>query len=148
MVPVVALVERGGEARSKHVARVTAKELQGSIHDHVDPKARVMTDEFASYRTLSRSFDHSMVAHRQREYVRGDIHTNTVEGPLRDFETQCGVSTMLATTSTPPICIATWRSSTFAIVLRGVSDAQRTTAALAAAEGKRLKYREPIGESR
>ena len=49
---VFTLVERDGDARSMHVARVTADELKGAIREHVEQDARIMTDEFGSYRGL------------------------------------------------------------------------------------------------
>ena len=63
------------------VYRVTADTLQAMIKAHVDPAARIMTDEFSSYRGLAKSFaGHETVAHTKKEYVRGDVSTNTVEG--------------------------------------------------------------------
>jgi len=53
---VVTLAERGGRARSFHVARVTGAELKGAIRRHVNPTARLMTDNFASYRGLDAEY--------------------------------------------------------------------------------------------
>src|SRR4051794_30038573 len=63
-VPVVALVQRDGVARSMRVARVTSDELQGAVRDHVAREARVITDAFMSYRGLSRDFaGHEIINH-------------------------------------------------------------------------------------
>jgi transposase-like protein len=79
-VPVVALVQRDGVAMSMRVARVTADELQGAVRRHVHPEARLITDSFASYRGLSKEYErHEVINHADDEWVRGDVHTNTVE---------------------------------------------------------------------
>src|SRR5436305_1797043 len=78
---VMTLVERGGRARSTHVARVTADELKPAIREHVERDAAIVTDEWRSYRGLGREFaSHDTVSHAEGEYVRGAVHTNTVEG--------------------------------------------------------------------
>jgi transposase-like protein len=78
---VLALVERDGRARSFHVARVDAAHLRGAIREHVERDAAIMTDEWRSYMGLGREFaSHETVSHGEGEYVRGAVHTNTVEG--------------------------------------------------------------------
>jgi len=79
--PVVALVERGGRIRTKTVERVSAKALKSAIRENVRKDARIMTDEFPSYRGLGREFTggHETVNHGERQYVRGDVHVNSAE---------------------------------------------------------------------
>ena len=43
--PVVALVERGGKLRAKHVANVTAKTVREVLAAHVDSKTELHTDD-------------------------------------------------------------------------------------------------------
>jgi transposase-like protein len=44
------------------------------------PGARVVTDEQKAYKSLpSEGFPHATVNHAAKEYVRGPIHTNTIE---------------------------------------------------------------------
>ncbi len=46
-----------------------------------------MTDEGQHYRSIGRRFaEHGTVVHSADEYVRGDIHTNTVEGYYSIFK--------------------------------------------------------------
>jgi transposase-like protein len=79
-VPVVTLVARGGEARSQVMRRVTGKNIKAALDEHVAEDARLMTDDFPVYRKRAQRFaSHETVGHRAKEYVRGDIHTNTVE---------------------------------------------------------------------
>ena len=78
---VFALVERGGRVRSFTMPRVTALNLKRSIQEHVQPDAKLMTDEHPGYKAVGKQFaDHQTVNHSQKEYVRGEANTNTVEG--------------------------------------------------------------------
>jgi transposase-like protein len=78
--PVVALVERKGRVRSFPMDRVTGKNLRAAIREHVDPSARLMTDDFIPYKTVSPFVaQHDTITHSKKEYVRGEVHTNTVE---------------------------------------------------------------------
>jgi transposase-like protein len=75
------LVERGGRARSFHVANVTGKTLRPIMVKHVDRKSDLMTDDAGQYRPIGTEFaSHQTVNHGIEEYVRGDAHSNTVEG--------------------------------------------------------------------
>ncbi len=77
---VVTLVERGGRARSVHVANVTAKTLGRVIFTNAHRTSRLMTDGANPYRTIGRQFrSHDAVDHGTGEYARGDAHSNTVE---------------------------------------------------------------------
>jgi transposase-like protein len=78
---VFSLVERDGRVQSHHVVSVTAKTLRPIIKAQVDGKTLVMTDEGATAKSLGKEFKkHGMVNHSIGEYVRGNIHTNTIEG--------------------------------------------------------------------
>lgn len=47
----------------------------------VAPGAKIYTDGFPTYRKLAEAgFVHEWVDHNAREYVRGDVHTNNIEG--------------------------------------------------------------------
>lgn len=79
--PVFSLVERNGNVHSKVVDRVTGKNLKGILKEKVDRKATIMTDDFKSYIGLKNDFvKHEIIKHSQKEYVRGNVHTNTVAG--------------------------------------------------------------------
>ncbi len=79
--PVFSLVERGGKVRSFHVANVTANTLQSVISRHALAQSDFRTDEAQVYVGIGWNFNsHETVCHSAKEYVRGDAHTNTVEG--------------------------------------------------------------------
>jgi hypothetical protein len=65
------LLERGGRARSFHVANVTGATLAPIIFKHADRKSRLMTDDAGQYRPIGRAFvSHETVNHGVEEYVR------------------------------------------------------------------------------
>src|ERR1700693_5477738 len=56
-------------------------DLLTPLRERVLPKSMIFTDEYASYRNLSRlGYGHKRIYHRARIYVRGNVHTNTIEG--------------------------------------------------------------------
>jgi len=78
---VMALVERNGQVRSFHVPNVTAATLHPILGVHAHRDSRFMTDEANVYRGIGWNFaSHGTVNHSAKEYVRGDVHSNTVEG--------------------------------------------------------------------
>jgi transposase-like protein len=79
---VFSLVERGGRVRSQHMTDISATNLRPILKAQlVDAdKTRLMTDGEGQYRLIAPMFkSHGVVNHGIGEYVRGDIHSNTVE---------------------------------------------------------------------
>jgi transposase-like protein len=67
---VVTLVERGGRARSKHVANIDAKTLRPFVVKNASRKSKLHTDEASYYVKMGREFaDHKAVDHRRGEYA-------------------------------------------------------------------------------
>ena len=78
---VFSLVERGGRVRSQRVASVSAKTLRPILTEQIDAATSLMTDGAGQYRNMHQDFaSHEMVNHEIDEYVRGNAHTNTIEG--------------------------------------------------------------------
>jgi len=79
--PVVALVERNGEVRSFHMPTIRANNLRSIMARNISLESHLMTDESKMYTFIGHNFaSHGTVVHSNKEYVRGDVHTNTVEG--------------------------------------------------------------------
>jgi hypothetical protein len=73
------LVERGGSVRSHHVPVVSNKTLRPILAQQIHAATTVMSDEGGA--KLGRDFvRYETVNHSIGEYVRGDAHTNTIEG--------------------------------------------------------------------
>src|SRR5439155_7041049 len=82
-VPVMSLVQRGGDVRSFPVwqGRVTENNLKAVIREHVDTDAWLFTDELAAYRGLADEYrGHQTVKHSEEQYVDGGDHVNSAEG--------------------------------------------------------------------
>jgi transposase-like protein len=139
--PVMVVVERGGRARSAHVANVTAAALKGVIRDHVDRSARIMTDAYPSYRGLHHEFaTHEVINHQDFEYVRGDVHTNTAENFFAILKR--GVNGTYHHISEAHLhrYLSEFDFRYNNREANGIDDAERTRRAIAGAEGKRLMY--------
>ena len=61
--------------------KIETKEIvMGIIDDRVSRDATIYTDEGGAYRRLADGpREHAIVIHSRKEYVRGDVHSNTIE---------------------------------------------------------------------
>jgi transposase-like protein len=89
--PVIAIRQRNGELRMFHAKDVTGRSLEKFLKENVGEDVDVfMTDEFNLYRGVARraglTDKHRMVQHNTKEYVRGNVHTNTVESAFSLFK--------------------------------------------------------------
>lgn len=78
---IAGAVARGGEIRLRLVPNLRKGTLEGFIKSTVsDETEAIYTDEFASYNGIGdEDTRHETVEHGAEEWVRGDVHTNTVE---------------------------------------------------------------------
>ncbi len=140
---VLSLVERGGEVRSRHVPAVNAETLRPILAGQLDPDSTLMTDEAGQYRSIGKDYaGHETVNHGIGEYVRGDAHTNTLEGYFSIFKR--GMKGVYQHCSSRHLkrylCEFDFRYNHRCA--RGIGDAERTELALAGIVGKRLLYRD------
>ena len=78
---VLGIAERGGDIRAGVVPDGSIESLEGAVVRNVVLGSRVSTDENRAYRYLGQAgFDHQTVNHSRDEYVRDDVHTNSLEG--------------------------------------------------------------------
>ena len=86
---VVSLVERGGRVRSFHPATADGESVTAIVLDNIRRESRLHTDESRLYDFPGAEFKaHETVTHSHGEYVRGDVHTNSVEGIFQHFQTR------------------------------------------------------------
>lgn len=79
--PLVGYVERGGRVRVKVIPQVTTRQVFRFLYLNVEKGAKLYTDELAVYNYAKPwGYDHDRVNHRRTEWVRGPVHTNTIEG--------------------------------------------------------------------
>lgn len=84
---VMAAIERGGDVRIQTGKWGNRKTLHKFINECAPQAQRVMTDELPAYKGVGDADTiHETVTHSKKEYVRGDIHTNTVEGAFGLFK--------------------------------------------------------------
>lgn len=135
------LVERGGRARSHHVANVSGKTLRPILMKNVSRKSSLMTDTAGGYMAMGKEFArHEMVDHSVNEYVRGDAHSNTVEGYFSLLKR--GIYGNFHNVSEAHLH-RYLSEFDFRYSNRKISDVERAEALLKGATGKRLMYRQP-----
>ncbi len=74
---VLGLRQRGGKSIAKPVDSTDKATLHAEIARHVRPGATVYTDEHGGYEGMP--YDHQSIRHGAGEYVRGEVHTNSIE---------------------------------------------------------------------
>jgi len=136
---VVSLVERGGNARSMVMDRVTAKNLFGAIREHVEVGSTGCTDDFLAYRRMPKIFTHKPVKHSAKEYARKEgnftVHTNNAESKFSLLKRGITGTFHQVSKKHLPLYLAEFDHR---FNHRKSSDGERTIAALKCAEGKRL----------
>ncbi len=77
---VTIAAERGGRIRAEIVRSSGSIAMQEFLERNVETKATsLITDGSGIYKRSDAAYDRYSVNHSKREYVRGDIHINTVE---------------------------------------------------------------------
>ena len=78
---VYGVAERNGSAKAV-VANggINATTAIPFLKANVAEGSKVMSDESVIYNRVKRDYIHSYVKHSDEEYVRGDVHVNTIEG--------------------------------------------------------------------
>jgi transposase-like protein len=141
---IVALVERGGNLRSFHVAVADKDTVSRIVTENVKRETRLHTDESRLYIGADAHFAaHETVKHSIKEYVRGDVHTNTIEGAFSIFKR--GMKGVYQHCKEKHLhrYLAEFDFRYNHRVGLGCSDIDRTIAAVKGVEGKRLMYRQP-----
>jgi transposase-like protein len=137
---VLSLVERGGRIRSQFLDHRTVRQ---ALFGQLDKDVQLRTDSSVVYRKILPEGQHEYVDHSKGEYVRDDVHTNTLEGFFSIFKRgligiyqhidQKHIDRYLAEFD--------FRYNNRAKL--GIDDIQRTDRAIKGAVGKRLTYATP-----
>ncbi|GAB4535380.1 MAG: hypothetical protein Tsb0010_15300 [Parvularculaceae bacterium] len=78
---VLGMVERGGEVITKIVPHRGSNAVIPQIAKWVKPGSRIATDTAKAFGELRElGYKHGQINHSAKEYVRGPVHTNTIEG--------------------------------------------------------------------
>jgi len=141
---VFSVVQRGGKVYSRHIERVTAENLTEVLNDVCEQDAHLMTDTGVLKGLKDRK--HSLVNHSADEYVRYDdgvcVTTNTVEGYFSLLKR--GINGVYHHVGRKHLhrYLAEFD---FRYNARETTDGQRAVNAIKTIEGKRLMYKDPIG---
>jgi len=128
--------------------RITGENVKAALTKHVRKDARIVTDELPTYiKPASEFASHDRIRHGVGEYVRGDVHTNTVEGFFSLLKRGIvGSFHHVGKGHLFRYCGEfAFRYNTRAKL--GYSDGERAALIVTGAEGKRLTYKQPTGSS-
>jgi hypothetical protein len=128
--------------RSFHAAKADAQEVAEIVNDNIDRETRLHTDESKLYTRVGAQFaSHETVNHSRKEYARGDVTTNSVEGyfsifkrGMRGVYQHCGEKHLHR-------YLAEYDFRYNHREKLGYNDADRATAAVKGAVNKRLTYK-------
>lgn len=141
--PVFALVERGGAVRAYHVPTVSGANLAAIVDKHIAQGSLIYSDENHTTRFAASAYRSERVNHKDGEYVRGLVHTNTIEGFFSILKR--GVTGTYHSVSEQHLqrylAEFGFRYSNRSKV--GVEDVERAELALLGVKGKRLTYATP-----
>ncbi len=78
---VLGVIQRGGQVRLRMAGGTDRATLHGFLNEHIAPDTEaIYTDEHGGYQGIGDAdTQHETVNHGAEEWVRGDVHTNTVE---------------------------------------------------------------------
>ena len=142
---VLSLVERGGRAKSIHIDNLGMDEVTRAL-ESADRDSHLNTDQARHYRRIGKEFlSRGAVDHSRKEYARGSVHSNTVEGffgifkrGMKGIYQHCGKQHLHR-------YLAEFDFRYSNRVGLGIDDELRTNEALRGIEGKRLTYRRTDG---
>ena len=141
---IVAVVERNGKVRSFHVQNINGKTLKNVLVNNVAKEAKLMTDELRMYRSIGKNFaSHEAVKHSAKEYVRGNAHTNTIEGVFSIFKRGMKGVYQHCEYQHLQRYLAEFDFRYNHRVALGVEDQERAEKLLSGVVGKRLMYKTP-----
>jgi hypothetical protein len=143
---VLALVERGGKARTFHIEQADQKTVSKIMRENIAKETRIHTDERNIYNIVPWHFaQHETVKHTDYEYARGDVTTNSVEGYFSVFKR--GMRGVYQHCSEAHLhrYLSEFDFRFNNRIRLGVDDVQRTKTAIKSAKGKRLTYQTTSG---
>lgn len=77
---VFGILDRNGKMIAKVVKNARSKSLIPLVHKYAKEGSTIISDDWNAYKTLKTSYVHEIVEHAKGTYVKGEFHTNTIEG--------------------------------------------------------------------
>ncbi len=79
--PILGAVERKGNIIAKVVGNTKSSVIKPFVKENIKLTAEVKTDEYRPYKSLKKlGYNHDTVDHGRKEFVKGNTHTNNLEG--------------------------------------------------------------------
>jgi transposase-like protein len=145
---VMGLLERHGpdghsRVRVKHVPNNRKTTLRPEIRAHVEPGAALYTDALKSYEGLAPDYIHEVIDHAEA-YARGNVHTNGLE----NFWSLLKRAIKGTYVSVEPFHLFRYLDEeAYRFNARGLNDGKRFLDVLRTIVGRRVTYKQLIGES-
>ena len=140
------VVERSGKVRSVHVPNVNAKTLRPIMAAKIERNSFLMTDDAGQYRIIGPAYaGFDTVNHGIEEYVRGNAHTNTVEGYFSLLKRGINGTYHHVSQQHLKRYLAEFDFRYNKRSALNVTDAERAVRAVKGVVGKRVTYKQPDG---
>ena len=145
---VMGMLERGtrdkaSTVHAKVMPNTRRASLQGEIKKHVEAGIHLFTDALNSYHGLNSEYAHQVIDHAVA-YVKGNVHTNGIE----NFWSLLKRGLKGTYVSVEPFHLFRYLDEqSFRFNTRKTNDADRFAIALASVSGRRLPYRQLIGQN-
>ncbi len=140
---VVGMLERKGEVRTAVLTRASGKLIEQAIREHVVPGSTLYSDEWRAYQQVGKDYAHKVIHHAET-YVKGAIHTNTIESYWSLLKR--GIKGTYV--SVEPFHLFRYLDEqSFRFNTRKDNDQGRFMLALSSVAGKRVEYKELIGQT-
>ena len=137
------MLERHGEVRTMVVENTKRKALRREINAHVEPGTMVHTDALRSYSDLNYDYIHNVINHAEK-YVDGNVHTNGIENFWSLLKRTIGGTYI----SVEPFHLFRYLDEqAFRFNRRKGTDSDRFFEVLSMVIGKRLEYKQLIGQA-
>jgi transposase-like protein len=140
---VMGMLERRGKVVLKAVIDTKRQTLQGHVQENVTQGCELFTDEWIGYKGLDKDYVHQVINHAEA-YAKGKVHTNSIE----NFWSLLKRGLKGTYVSVEPFHLFRYLDEqSFRFNTRKSNDADRFAIALASAPGRRLTYRQLIGQN-
>ena len=77
--PVLGIKQRDGKVRLEQVADTTEETMRNFVAQNAEIDSTLYSDEHQGYKEVGLAYNHDTVRHGAREYVRCEVHTNSIE---------------------------------------------------------------------
>ena len=139
----IGMLERKGEVRTAVINRASVALVSDQIKKHIVPGSTMFTDQLGSYTAIGREYAHHVINHAE-EYVRGNVHTNSIE----NFWSLLKRGLKGTYVSVEPFHLFRYLDEqSFRFNTRKDNDQGRFMSALSSIQGKRVEYKDLIGQT-